>query len=362
MSGQPSLSKSPDGHSHGAAQGIIDARLVRDVGERAVAVVVEEAVGVALVVERAGEGVGGEELALGVGIELQVVAHEEIELAVAVVVDPGRAGAEVRILHARLGRHVGKGPVAVVVVEDRRAPVGDVDVLVAVVVVVAHGHAHAEALAAHARLRGDVGKGSVAVVAVEMIGGVHAVGLGKLGDAVNVAAADHVEVQQAVIVVVDPGAAGTGGLHDRTELLLAEGVLEVNAGFLRDVLVGHQRRAAAGSWARGSGRGPGGCVHSQAGGDCREDRIVGERIFIAILNRSASRASLLPNPGAWGCQIGAAPSASGFPEPGRDLRGSPRSRALRRSAPRSNSVARGPRGRRRRALRISPAVSGGTAM
>ena len=272
MSGQPSLSKSPDGHSHGAAHGIIDAGLVGDVRERAVAVVVKQAIGVALVIERAGEGVGGEELALGVGIELQVIAHKQIELAVAVVVDPGRAGAEVRVLHARLGRHVRKGPVAVVVVEDRRTPVGHVDVFVAVVVVVAHGHAHAEALAAHARLRGDVGKSAVAVVAIEMVGGVRAVGLGKLGDAVNVAAADHVEVEQAVIVVVDPGAAGTGGLHDGTELLLAERVLKVNAGFLRDVLVGHERRRRR-SFRRGALGGGLEVRPHQAGGDCRENKL-----------------------------------------------------------------------------------------
>ena len=314
--------------------GIIDARLVGDVGERAVAIVVKQAVGVALVVERAGEGFGGEELALGVGIKLQVVAHEKIELAVAVVVNPGRAGAEVRILHARLGRHVRKGPVAVVVVEDRGAPVGDVDVLVAVVVVVAHGHAHAEAFAAHAGLRGDVRKSAVAVVAIEMVGGVRAVGLGKLGDAVDVAAADHVEVQQAVVVVVNPGAAGTGGLHDRTELLLAERVLKMNARLLRDVLVGDERRGGR-SFGRGALGGGLEIRPEQAGGDCRKDNL-SEKKSSLHTSMSTPTGRLLPNPVAWGCQNGVTPSASDFPEPRRGPRGSPRNRVPRRNAPRSS--------------------------
>jgi len=43
-------------------------------------------------------------------------------------------------------------------------------------------------------------KVSVAVIAIEMVGGVRALGLGELGNAVEVAAADYIEVQQPVIV------------------------------------------------------------------------------------------------------------------------------------------------------------------
>ncbi len=44
-----------------------------------------------------------------------------------------------------------------------------------------------------------------------------------------IAAAHHVEIQQPVIVVIDPGAARPGGFQHRTEVVLAEGVPEIDA-------------------------------------------------------------------------------------------------------------------------------------
>src|SRR5208283_1307564 len=99
------------------------------------------------------------------------------------------------------------------------------------VVIVADRHAHAEALAAHARLLRDVRKSAIAVITIKVVRSIYAVGFGELGRAVNVAPAQHVEVQETVIVVIEPGAAGTGGLHDRAQLLLAERVPEIDTGF-----------------------------------------------------------------------------------------------------------------------------------
>src|SRR5208337_3849735 len=118
--------------THGPSQRVIDSRLVGYVGESPVAIVVEEAVGVTFVVERARESVGAEILPLGIGIKLQVVPHEEIQFAVAVVIEPGCAGSKVGILDPGFRRYVSKRSISVVVVEDGGIPVADVDVFVSV--------------------------------------------------------------------------------------------------------------------------------------------------------------------------------------------------------------------------------------
>ena len=52
----------------------------------------------------------------------------------------------------------------------------------------------------------------------------------RLIHVVQVGTVGEVQIEKPVIVIVDPGAAGTGGFHDRTELLLAEGMFKVNSG------------------------------------------------------------------------------------------------------------------------------------
>jgi hypothetical protein len=87
-------------------------------------------------------------------------------------------------------------------------------------------------------LRGDIGEGAVAIVAVEMIGGIGAIGVGVVGDAFEVAAAEDIEVEEAIVVVVEPDAAGAGGFENGTEFLFAEGMLEADFGLLGDVFEG----------------------------------------------------------------------------------------------------------------------------
>ena len=76
--------------------------------------------------------------------ELGVIAHEEIEVAVGVVVGKGGAGAHPGVGHLWAGylcrgRRVGEGAVAFVAVENIRAVAGNVEVEVAVAVVVGRG-------------------------------------------------------------------------------------------------------------------------------------------------------------------------------------------------------------------------------
>src|SRR6202035_2112406 len=104
---------------------------------------------------------------IALGSPLHVVGDEEVELAVAVVVDPGGAGAEAGVPDAGGGGDVPELAAALVVEEMVAVERGDVDVLAAVVVVVPDGHPHAVHLDVQAAATGDVGEGAVVVVAVE---------------------------------------------------------------------------------------------------------------------------------------------------------------------------------------------------
>ena len=141
---------------------------------------------------------------------MQVAGDEKIEPAIAVVVAPGCAVAPVAQRHAGFLGHVGEGAVVVVAVEAVLAEVGDKDVGPAVVVKVANGHTEAPAVVGHAGLRGHVGKRSVVVVMEER--GVRRRGLA--GERVIGRAIDEVDVEPAVVVVVDKAHAGAVGLQD----------------------------------------------------------------------------------------------------------------------------------------------------
>src|SRR5207244_4376015 len=76
-------------------------------------------------------------------IEVQIVRHEEVQIAVAVVVDPRATGsvAVPRIPQSRPPRDVREGAVAVVVKQNVLAPAGDEKVVAAVVIVIAYSNA-----------------------------------------------------------------------------------------------------------------------------------------------------------------------------------------------------------------------------
>ena len=142
------------------AVGLQDAGLRAHVGEGAVAVVVVEDVGVAVETGRSAgdhhafvETRAGLRHRRGLQVHVDVVGDEEIELAVAIVIDEGAARAPARLLACDAGllADVGEGAVAVVVVENVLAVVGDEQVVAAIVVVVADADALAPAASASAR-------------------------------------------------------------------------------------------------------------------------------------------------------------------------------------------------------------------
>src|SRR5262249_34856799 len=111
-------------------------------------------------------------LRCAVGIEIDVIGAEQIEPAIAIVIDPRAARAPVSSIAANAspGGHVRKSAIAIVVVENVLAPVGDEQVLESVIVVVADANTHGPTGSEQARLRGYIGEGPVAIVLVEPVG------------------------------------------------------------------------------------------------------------------------------------------------------------------------------------------------
>ena len=96
-------------------------------------VVVEKEIRIGLVIQRTGIVVGGIKGAIG-GIELHVASDEEIQAAVAIVVQPGGADGPTFHVEAGLGRDVFERSVAAVAIERYVTVGGDQQIGVAVVV------------------------------------------------------------------------------------------------------------------------------------------------------------------------------------------------------------------------------------
>src|SRR5216683_2966269 len=174
----------------------------------------------------AGSGRGGQ-------IEIDVVGDEQIELAVAVVVNKGAAGAPGFSVAGNLGflADVGEGAVAVVVVEDVFAVVRDVEIFPAVVVVVADAYALARPGVSQAGFCGDVGESAVMVVAIEVA---------RWGfpwrEGIKRRAVHDKNVGPAVVVIVKDGDARSGGFDNVLfRVFAAENHRCVQPGLLRDI-------------------------------------------------------------------------------------------------------------------------------
>ncbi len=145
-------------------------------------------------------------------IESYVVAYEEIEVAVAVVIEPGAAGspAVLFVVNPGLAGDVGESSVAVVVKQDVVSPEAAEQIVPAVVVIVADTDASLPTGAPQAGFLGDVGKGSVAIIFVEMRSG----GLAGRPVGVEARAVGEIDVEPAIIVVVEERQAAAFGFDD----------------------------------------------------------------------------------------------------------------------------------------------------
>ena len=164
-------------------------------------------------------------------VEVHIARDVEIELAVAVVVAPRRAWRPVAQRHFRLLRHIGKRSIVIVVVEPILAVVADVQIRPAIVVIVRNRAAIAPAVVLNAGLFRDIGECPVVIVAEQR-------GMRRRlfpVESVEGRAIHQVDVEPAIVVVVDQADARAVRLHD--ELLLRHAHLVDPAGQTRSLAV-----------------------------------------------------------------------------------------------------------------------------
>src|SRR5271163_167616 len=102
------------------------------------------------------------------GGPLHVIADEEVEQAVAIVIEPECRGAEseTAVESAGMG-DIGERSLAGIAKEAILSDAGDENIRKAVVIVIADGGTHAVHFNIEAGATGDVGKSAVAIIAIE---------------------------------------------------------------------------------------------------------------------------------------------------------------------------------------------------
>ena len=206
-----------------------------------------------------------------------VGGDEEVQVAVTVVIDEGRAGIPGGVIGGRFGnqsrlrRDVRKRTVAIIAVKRVLAPIGDEKVQAAIVVVIAHGNALAPTGSPQAGLIGNVGEGAIVVVAIEAVGGLR-------GRIFKTGPAYDEDVQPAIAIVIQQRYAAGGCFRQILNVLLRaidDGLRK--AGLLRDVnqtgwpefagglLAGHRFHVAGGDALGGQHGADSQCAESGAG-------------------------------------------------------------------------------------------------
>ena len=151
------------------------------------------------------------------GIEIEIVGDEQVQLAVAIVIEKGAAGAPALGRgQAACLRLIAKRAVALVMPEHVAAPGGDEQVDAAVVVDVAGTDALAPVVVSDAALRGYVFKAQSAEVVIEEV-------RGRGTGAIEPVRIDEEQVGKPVVVVIERGDAGARVLDDVHLLLVGAG-------------------------------------------------------------------------------------------------------------------------------------------
>jgi hypothetical protein len=183
-----------------------DSGLFTDVSEGPVAIIVEEPTRTRL--EDSRNAIVADpvfvDAAPGVLVELGKLADEEVQAAVAVVVEPDSAGVPSRSGYARFLRDISECAIAVVVVQDASSNLGDIQIRETVTVVITDCYPHAITAAGDAGFFRDVGECTVAVVPIERVAQ-RPRRIVKL----RLTAVDEVNVHPAIVVVIEKSTTGT---------------------------------------------------------------------------------------------------------------------------------------------------------
>ena len=168
--------------------------------------------------------------------KFHVVRDEQVQVSVAVVVDPGRAGRPfARILHAGLLGNVRECAIAVVVEQCAPRIAGDVQIWIPIVIEIRNGHAHAVEGdspwdSPQARLLAHVCELSVAKIAIERV-----VRRGAMRTVRGLAAGDEEQIEQAIAIEIQKGNTTSHGFDQEFLAGLAICVPPRNSGLGRGV-------------------------------------------------------------------------------------------------------------------------------
>lgn len=158
---------------------------------------------------------------------LTVIRDIKVEIAVAVEVEEHRPRAEPWIVHPCLKGHVAKGVssfLPVVTVKNIGAVLADIKVKVSIAVVIANGASSSKTSAWDSLLLGHIGERVLPVVSVESVGNASIpLRCGRERPAI-----DEVNVQVAILVVVEEESARGQGFHNVVLAGAAVGVPELD--------------------------------------------------------------------------------------------------------------------------------------
>src|SRR5271170_1632955 len=152
-----------------------------------------------------------------VPIPLDIPQYNEVEESISVKIDPGRGGGPSAAHNTGFLGYIGKGSVAIVVVELIAAVGRYVQVFIAVVVVIADRYSHAVARALKPGLFRDIFKCSVGFLMVKTVPIFRASFLRDCALRRRVCkggAIDEEKVKPAIVVIVKKGNARTHGLNE----------------------------------------------------------------------------------------------------------------------------------------------------
>src|SRR5206468_3043410 len=96
-------------------------------------------------------------------VQLQILANEQVQPPVVVVIKPGSARTPPRRRQPSLGRDIGECAISIVVIEDTSGILSDVDIGEPICVVIAHGNPHTVSVSRYTGFFRNVGESTVPV-------------------------------------------------------------------------------------------------------------------------------------------------------------------------------------------------------
>ncbi len=164
-----------------------------------------------------------------VDVEIHIVGNEQIQLAVVIVINEGRASRPTGIVHPSGLRYIRKCAVAVILEEAVWPKASYIQIIKPVIIIIAGGDSHSPTDVPDVGLVRYISKRAVTVVVIES-----AFGLLIGFDQVNGQRVDEVDVRVAIIIIIEEGDSAAHRL-DNVPLLRRRDMFESDTSPLCDI-------------------------------------------------------------------------------------------------------------------------------